>query len=108
MHIVLVDMYIKPERREEYIKEIKTETEHALEMEHGMLQFHILTDTTDPDTLRLLEVFRDEAAARFHREQSYFKEFMNRTREWYAKPAMLRTHKNVEALGSRQALWTNV
>ena len=95
MHILLVDVFIKPQHKDAYIKGIVEQTKATLAQEPGCLRFDIIENASDPNMLHVYEVFRDEAALALHRAAAYHTSFMDNSKDWHAKPAHVRVCKDV-------------
>jgi quinol monooxygenase YgiN len=50
---------------------------HAARKEGGCLQFEVSVSNEDPNAFTFYEVYKDENALIWHREQSYFIEYIN-------------------------------
>ena len=96
MHVMMPDLFIKPEYREAYIEAIIHEVKQGLEKEpEGILRFDLVQDGADPNVIHVYAVYRDEAALHFHQQQPYYVEFMQKTMPWWSKPPVLRSGRNL-------------
>jgi autoinducer 2-degrading protein len=75
MEIILVEVNVKPERRDEFLSLIQYDAEHSEGDEPGCLRFDVLQDTEDSNKFFYYEVYRDEAARMAHRETPHFKKY---------------------------------
>jgi len=66
---------VLPEKREEWLKQIKEDQTCARRDEEGNLQFSITEDTESPNTFILHEQFADELAFTAHTESPHFKRY---------------------------------
>src|SRR5262249_45935648 len=76
LHVMMPDLYIKPEYREAYIEAIVHEVKQGLAKEPGILRFDLVQDHGDPNVIHVYAVYRDRAALEFHQQQPYYVEFM--------------------------------
>ena len=81
MYVVLSINRIRPEHLEEFLEGVRVHAANSAG-EPGCMRYEVLQDTTDPHTVCLYEVFRDEAAFQEHLTYGYYKEWMERSREW--------------------------
>ena len=72
MMILLVEVKVKPESLDDFLKLIKDDAVHSEGDEPGCLRFDVLRDTEDPTHFFYYEVYRDEAARLAHRETPHF------------------------------------
>lgn len=82
MVILLVEVHIKPESREEFLELIRYDGTHSEQDEPGCLRFDVLQDTEDENKYYYYEVYKDEEARLAHRETPHFKHYAE------ASPAM--------------------
>ena len=94
MHILFVTLKIKPERRDEFIKEMLLNAEGANENEPGCLRFDVVQDLQDPNTLHLYEVYKDEAAFKDHQNAPHYKRFSEVAGAWRDGPSVLNVGSN--------------
>ena len=95
MHILFVTLKIKPERRDEFIKEMLLHAKGANENEPGCLRFDVVQDLQDPNTLHLYEVYKDEAAFTDHQNAPHYKRFSEVAGEWRDGPSVLNVGSNI-------------
>ena len=81
MYAVLGVIKVKPEHLGEFVEKVRAHARNSLR-EPGCLRFDVLQDTQDPQTICLYEVFRSEADLATHREQHYYKRWMEMSRDW--------------------------
>ena len=81
MYVILSVNRIRPEYLDEFVTNVR---EHARSSnnEPGCLRYEVLQDTTDPQTVCLYEVFRDETAFAEHQTADYYKRWMASSRDW--------------------------
>ncbi len=86
MLVIQVNMQIKPEFRQQYIDAMLDNARGSQETEPGCLLFSVIQDETDPNRLRLFEVYRDAAAFDAHRQASHYLKWRETVKDWYAAP----------------------
>jgi quinol monooxygenase YgiN len=86
MKALFVTIYMRPEHRDELLRELWNDACGSERDEPGCLMFNIAQDDADPNILRLFEVYRDEAAIDAHAATPHFQRFAEATRDWHARP----------------------
>lgn len=81
MYAILGIIKVKPEHLAEFVENVRAHASHSVR-EPGCLRFDVLQDRQDPQTICLYEVFRSEADLAAHREQPYYKRWMEMSRGW--------------------------
>ncbi len=89
-HILMPDLYFKPEHTQAAIKALVDETKHSIEVEPGVLYFDLMQSKLDPNIVHVYAVYRDEAALAFHQKQQHYIALMANLSKWFAKPPNLR------------------
>ncbi|KAL1514491.1 hypothetical protein AB1Y20_003590 [Prymnesium parvum] len=69
---VIVDVTIKPEARDEFLKVMEIDAVGSRK-EEGCLRFDVLCDQTDPNRFFFYEVYKNADAIATHKEQPHFK-----------------------------------
>lgn len=72
MICMLIEVHVKPERIDEFLKVIKHDAVHSEQDEPGCLRFDVLRDTEDPHKFYFYEVYKDEAARLAHRQMPHY------------------------------------
>ena len=67
MLVLMVNVKVKPGRRDEFKGIIRVDAESTSSKEEGNLQFNVIQDNDDPNCFFLYEVYRDQAALEAHR-----------------------------------------
>lgn len=80
----MVNVKVKPGRRDEFLAAIKEDASSTTEKEEGNFQFTVIQDNDDPDAFFFLEVYRDEAALEAHRGMPHFLTYREATKDIYA------------------------
>ena len=104
-HIMMPTLFIKPGHVEEFIELIRTEVEHSLRVEPGILRFDLTRDKQDENVIHVYAVYADEAAYAFHQAQSYYKELMEKMLPLFERMPDIRMATN---LLPRDADWAEL
>ena len=104
-HIMMPTLFIEPGHVEEFIELIRTEVEHSLRVEPGILRFDLTRDKQDPNVIHVYAVYADEAAYAFHQAQPYYKELMGKMLPLFARMPEIRMATN---LLPRDADWAKL
>ena len=91
MFAVIVKVHIKPEHKDEFLKEMVADGEGSIEKEPACLLFNIVEDSEDPNMLHLYEVYNDAEAFEAHKETPHFQKWVETTADWLAKPLDIST-----------------
>ena len=62
MYTVIVNLQVRPERREEFLAGIRANARASVRDEPGCLRFDVHEKTEDPNKFILYELYQDEAA----------------------------------------------
>jgi autoinducer 2-degrading protein len=81
MYTVLGIIKVKHEHLTDFVENVREHAKNSVR-EPGCLRFDVLQDTQDPQTIVLYEVFRSERDLDTHREQDYYKRWMEMSRDW--------------------------
>ena len=81
MYVIFSTNKIRAEHLDEFVEQVRVHARNSNE-EPGCLRFEVLQDASDPQTICLHEVFEDEAAFNAHQTHAYYREWMDRSREW--------------------------
>ncbi|MCH8847824.1 MAG: antibiotic biosynthesis monooxygenase [Chloroflexi bacterium] len=95
MLVLMVNIKVKPGRRDDFIAAIREDGEGTTTKEEGNLQFSAIQDSDDPDRFFLFEVYRDEAALDAHRQMPHFLKYREATAGLYAEETVRRVGTNV-------------
>lgn len=85
MHVTIVHVHVKPEHVDEFIEAIRINHEGSVK-EPGNLRFDILQSPDDPTRFVAYEAYRDEAAARAHKETAHYQAWRDKVADWMAEP----------------------
>jgi quinol monooxygenase YgiN len=85
MHVIAVELSIKPDRRDAYIKEVKRHAPLTRKDEPGCLLFDVAVDQVDPNGIVLYEVYNSDEALELHRKSPSLKLYMETTGDMVEK-----------------------
>lgn len=85
MLVLMVNVQVKPGRRDEFIEVIKEDQLSTSTKEDGNFQFNVIQDNEDSDRFFLYEVYRDEAALEAHRAAPHFLKYREATADIYVE-----------------------
>ncbi len=83
---LVVKIQMKPEFREQFLKEMWADAIGSEQKEPGCLMFNITQDKADPNTLYLFEVYKDDQAVEAHKKAPHFVKWLETTKTWLAAP----------------------
>ena len=86
---------------DEYKAALKEEIESSIAQEAGVLTLYAVSLKGHPERIRLLEVYRDEAAYKSHLQSSHFRKYKEQTAKMVKSLTLLETDPIL--LGSKQA-----
>jgi (4S)-4-hydroxy-5-phosphonooxypentane-2,3-dione isomerase len=87
MYVVIVDIQIKPQNRDEFLTAMLANAKASLELEPGCHQFDVVQDEADPNHLILYEIYQDKAAfEQDHLKRPHFLEWRDIVRDWHERP----------------------
>lgn len=85
MFVTLVHVHVKPEHVAEFIE--ATRANHLASVhEVGNLRFDVLQSAEDETRFVLYEAYRDEAAAKVHKETAHYAAWRDAVASWMAEP----------------------
>lgn len=85
MFVTLVHCHVKPERVDEFAAATRVNHEASVR-EPGNLRFDVLRSIEDPTRFVLYEWYRDEAAAKAHKETAHYGEWRETVADWFTEP----------------------
>ena len=74
MFCVRVAVRVKPEGRERFVAQLKTEEQEVPDRFAGCERFAVFSDPADPDSVLLYEEWTDRAAAEAYMHSDYFRD----------------------------------
>lgn len=84
MKVIIVHIEVKPEFREDFIKETEFAQHKTLD-EPGAIEYQICQDENDQNKFVLFEGYTDEAAIEFHKTTPHFQQWRTNVWPWMAK-----------------------
>ena len=94
MHIVLVNVRVKPEHLEAF-RQATIENASNSVQEPGIVRFDVLQQSDDPTRFVLFEVYRDANAPAKHRETAHYNAWAVKVTEMLAEPRARVVYGNV-------------
>ena len=82
MLIIMATIKIKPEHKQDFIKEMLGDAIGANHNEPGCLRFDVLQDLSDPNCLHLYEVYKDEVSLEEHRRAPHYLKWKDAVQNW--------------------------
>jgi (4S)-4-hydroxy-5-phosphonooxypentane-2,3-dione isomerase len=86
MYAVLVKLRIKPENKENYMRELLLDAEGATQKEPGCLQFNIIAHESEPNSIMLFELYKSEADYQNHRTMPHYLKWREAVKDFYTSP----------------------
>ena len=94
MHIVHVDIHVRPEAVEAFRTATLENARHSVH-EPGIARFDVLQAQDDPTRFRLVEVFRDAEAPARHRETAHYQAWAQAVEPLQAEPRSRNLYHNI-------------
>ncbi len=85
MQVTLVHVHVKPENVADFIEATRANHEASVR-EPGNLRFDVLQLEDDSARFVLYEAYRDDAAARAHKETDHYATWRDTVADWMAEP----------------------
>ncbi len=85
MIVTIVNVWVKPEYREDFIKATIENHKNSI-LEEGNLRFDVLQDKNDPNKFTLYEAYESEEAAKLHKETPHYKKWKETVESFMARP----------------------
>lgn len=85
MYVTVVYIHVKPDHVADFVEAIRENHESSIR-EPGNIRFDILQSVDDPTRFVTYMAYRDEAAARAHRETAHYFGFRDRVADWMVEP----------------------
>lgn len=90
-YVRLAELEIDPAQFESFKVAIKEGIDAAVRLEPGVLVLYAVSEKDNPNSVRVFEVYTDEAAYKTHLETAHFKKFRDTTNQ------MVKSRKLLEA-----------
>jgi autoinducer 2-degrading protein len=81
VYAILGIIKVRPEHLRDFVEGAARHARRSAR-EPGCLRFEVLRDRDDPLTICFYEVFQSEADLDAHRQQDYYKQWMEASRDW--------------------------
>lgn len=85
MFVTVVYIHVEPDHLDEFLAASRLNHEGSVR-EPGNLRFDILQSTEYPDRFIFYEAYRDEAAAKAHKETAHYAVWRDTVADWMAEP----------------------
>ena len=85
MHVIIVNIHVKPDHVADFIAAIRDNHERSA-AEPGNVRFDILQSVDDPTRFVTYMAYRDEESAKRHRETPHYFEFRHKVADWMVEP----------------------
>jgi (4S)-4-hydroxy-5-phosphonooxypentane-2,3-dione isomerase len=86
VYAVLVKLHLKPEHKEDFMKELLGDAVGATQKEPGCLQFNIIQHESEPNSVCLYEVYKSEADYQNHRTMPHYLKWREAVKDFYTSP----------------------
>ena len=94
MHIVVVDVKVKPEDVEDFIVATKSNAENS-NKEIGIARFDVIQSLEDPTRFILVEVYRTAEDPTKHKETLHYKKWRDEVEPMMAEPRAGKKYSNI-------------
>ena len=94
MLIVHVHVQVKPDRVDAF-RETTIQNARSSALEPGIARFDVIQQVDDPSRFVLVEVYRDEAAAKSHKETAHYAAWRDAVASMMAEPRVSVKFKNI-------------
>jgi quinol monooxygenase YgiN len=81
MYVIFNIIKVKEECLEKFLNGVRNHARNS-NTEPGCVRYEVLQDVVDPHVICLYEVFEDESAFNAHRSHTYYKEWMESSKDW--------------------------
>jgi len=95
MFAVMVNVHVKPEKKDDFLKEMLADAEGSINNEEGCLLFNIIEDSDDPNCVHLYEVYTSAEAFEVHKKSPHFVRWIETTADWLAQPLEISTGTHI-------------
>ncbi len=87
---IAVTFQVKPEHADKFLKRILQQASDSVRLEQGCLQFDVLVDEQDPNTVFLYETYLDAAAFETHCATDHFADYSQAVAELFESKSVRR------------------
>jgi (4S)-4-hydroxy-5-phosphonooxypentane-2,3-dione isomerase len=85
MYVTVVHIHVKAERTDNFIEASRLNHDASV-LEPGNVRFDVLRSADDPTRFIYYEAYRDEAAAKAHKETEHYLTWRDTVADWMAEP----------------------
>ena len=85
MHVTLVNVHVKPEKIDEFIKETLANAQASVK-EPGSRRFDVIQSSDEPSRFILYEAYASAEDAAAHKETAHYLRWKNAVADWMAEP----------------------
>jgi len=97
MIAVIAKIPVQPEKKQEALDAVKTLMSHVAK-EEGTLFYSVNVSEEDPNTLVMIERYRDRDALDAHGSTPHFKEFMGQAGSFAAGKPEIKVYEEIESV----------
>jgi (4S)-4-hydroxy-5-phosphonooxypentane-2,3-dione isomerase len=94
MHILHVNIHVKPEHLDDFQRATIENASHSVQ-EPGCLRFDVVQQADVPTLFVLVEIYRDPQALAAHRETPHYQAWVDRVTDMLAEPRTRTAYRNV-------------
>jgi autoinducer 2-degrading protein len=94
MHILHVQVHIKPEHLEAFQSATIENASHSMQ-EPGCVRFDFIQQSDDPTRFVLVEIYRDAEQHAAHRETPHYHAWIERVSDMFAEPRTRAVYRNI-------------
>ncbi|MHB1005644.1 MAG: putative quinol monooxygenase [Chloroflexota bacterium] len=95
MKVVIVQVHIQPNHREQFLASMLDDARGSVNDEPGCLRFDVIQDNSDPNKIYLYEAYRDDAAFEAHRQAPHYLKWKETVKDWYTQPNIAFHGRNI-------------
>ncbi len=101
MYVIIAKIKMQAEHREAFIESMLDDARGSVKDELGCYQFDVVQDNSDPNTIYLYEVYKDEAAFNAHTQAPHYLRWRNTVKDWFDGPTVAGRCTNIFPEDSR-------
>lgn len=94
MHIVHVNIQVKPEFVDDFIEATSDNARHSAQ-EPGVVRFDFIQNADDPANFVLVEIYRTPADADQHKQTAHYHRWRERATDMMAAPRVPTKYRNI-------------
>jgi (4S)-4-hydroxy-5-phosphonooxypentane-2,3-dione isomerase len=94
MHILLVQVHVKPDHLDDFQLATVENASHSVQ-EPGCARFDVIQQIDDPARFVFVEIYRDDQALAAHRESPHYRAWVERVADMLAEPRTRAVYRNV-------------